>query len=148
MEESRMVINENDLWSHATSAEKDIARLSRMAELEYIKELFEKYLPVGTDTKEIDDYLTMCEQELENGNELTNEDFPERGEIIDPETGKPVVIKYYSASRLKQRAALPLRRDIGSSNQSEHYKITNGQDLEHTEAPGSDSSVQDEHPES
>lgn len=146
--DNQQIVNANDIWSHAISAEATLQKKSRMAELVYIRELFERHLPVGTDTSEIDAYLDMCEQELIEGNELKNEDFPPPPDYIDPETGHAAVIKYNSASLLKQHATSDGGCNIGSSNQSKHNQITDGQDMEHSQALGGNTPVQDESKES
>lgn len=137
--------NVNDIWSHAISAESILEQKSRIAELEYVKKLFDENLPVGTDTSYINEYFNDLEQKIVKNEPIKNEEFPPERDEPDPESGKPVVYKYYSTSLLKHRAQS--KSNIGSSNQTIKC-IEQQSDLEYPSITRLQSSVQDQHQES
>lgn len=118
MEQSNINTDMNDRWSHAISAEQKINTKSRIAEYEFMKELFDSKLPVGEQRTEIDSYLQRLEQAIVDNEPIENEQFPPERSEPDPETGKPISYKYYSTSLLKQRAIGGGGSDIGSSIES------------------------------
>lgn len=120
----------NDQWSHAISVEKEIKTKTRLAELEYAKSLFYDKLPVGADTKEIDNYFNYIEQAIYTDEPINNEEFPTERTDIDPETGKPITYRYYSSSLLKQRASEQIGNSIGCSTESILSIESNKQDME------------------
>lgn len=120
----------NDRWSHAISAEEKINIKSRIAEYEFVKELFESKLPVGEDKSEIELYLQRLEQAITENEEIKNEEFPPERSEPDPETGKPISYKYYSASVLKQRSTQPRGEIIGNSIEGFDYDQSDKQDLD------------------
>lgn len=131
--ENNSIINtdENDRWSHAISAEEKVNMKSRIAEYEFIKELFDSKLPVGEERIELQSYLQRLEQAIENNEPIRNEEFPPERDDLDPETGKPISYKYYSSSLLKQRAIGRGRSDIGSSIESLDYNQSEQQSLDY-----------------
>jgi hypothetical protein len=127
---TNLTVSENDKWAHAQSAE-DVVRLkSRKAEIEFMRDLFNERLPVGTDLDAIHSYLNNVEQIIEKNGRVKNEEFPPEREVIDPESGKPATYKYYSTSLLKQRAASDRRSSIGGSHKSVPHALTYPQDMD------------------
>jgi len=138
----------NDQWSHAISVEKDIETKTRLAELEYAKSLFYDKLPVGADTKEIDNYFNYIEQAIYTNEPINNEEFPTERTDIDPEKGKPITYRYYSSSLLKQRASETNDNSIGCSTKSILSIESDKQDVERPSSDGGGKYVQSESKES
>lgn len=134
MEHSNINTDVNDRWSHAIPAETKMNMKSRIAEYEFMKELFESKLPVGEDKTEIESYLKQLEQAIIDNAELQNESFPPERDDLDPETGKPISYKYYSTSLLKQRAIGGGGSNIGSSIKGVDLIQSDKQDLDYPAA--------------
>jgi hypothetical protein len=96
--------NPNELWTHAQSAEKSVQKKARLAELEYMRDLFGDRLPVGDELSEINSYFDHLEQVIENNGSIQDEQFESEQPIIDPETNTEASYRYYSAPLSHQRA--------------------------------------------
>lgn len=152
MEHSNINTDVNDRWSHAISAETKLNLKSRLAEYEFIKDLFESKLPVGDDKTKIESYLKQLEQAIADNKDIDNEEFPPERNDIDPETGKPISYKYYSTSLLKQRAIGGGGSIIGSSIEGVDHLQSHKQSVDyppaldrHQEHVQSESSSTDNH---
>jgi hypothetical protein len=90
----------NAKWAHAISAEPSIKKKEAIAQLEYMKELFTEYLPLGEKTENISNYFNELEKII-----YTKDDGIQYEEFDDSE---PVPedrrYRYNSASVFKKRS--------------------------------------------
>lgn len=104
MEYSNINIDTNKKWAHAKSAVSEVEKKHRLAELAYMRELFNDRLPLGEELTEIQSYFDAVEQVIADNGDINHEEFEPERHVIDPETGGSIPYRYYSATLSKQRA--------------------------------------------
>lgn len=151
--ETRKTMSTNDdRWSHALSLELIKERTEKRAELEFMKELFDKHLPVGENREDIDAVFSRLEKAMFTKDEILNDEFDD-GPALD--AGLQPDYRYYTSSLFKQHASSdrniripqimgdhtnprqPDKAVSGSSKKPEPVSYVS----EHSE--GSDSDIQD-----
>jgi hypothetical protein len=96
----------NAKWSHALPLEETRLWDDKKAELEFMKDLFFERLPIGKDTKQIEEHFNRLEEAIANKENINHDEFPDYdtvdldGAVQDP----PKDYHYFSAAVLKQQA--------------------------------------------
>ena len=85
------------MWDHALSIEDKRNTDDRLAELAFMKDLFETKLPIGDNKKHVIEYFSRLEELIDTEQQLINECF-ERDESDRD-------YHYFSAAVLKERAS-------------------------------------------
>lgn len=148
MEHTNINIETNKQWEHARSAEALVQKKARLAELEYIRGLFNDRLPVGEELTNIQSYFDHLEQVIQSNGTIQNEQFPPEQPLIDPENGTDVPYRYYSPA-IHQQRALEGGGDSGKcSDQSRLRLLSDEQDVDHTTSPRGCDDVQGQSQES
>jgi len=149
MEYTNINIDTNKQWQHARSAQNEVEKRQKLAELGYMRELFSDRLPVGEELNEVQSYFDHLEQIIEKNEPVNNEQFSPEKTIIDPETNGNIPYRYYSAS-LSHKRAIEFPGDTGtdSSYQSITDDQSSEQDVGSPTSPGRGDHVQTESPES
>lgn len=129
MEYSNINIDTNKKWDHARSALTDIEKKQRLAELDYMRELFNERLPVGEELMEIQSYFNDIQQIIEKDRPVKNEQFSPEREIIDPETNGQIPYRYYSSSLSHKRAIASGGSNDKCSDQSNSESEPSEQDM-------------------
>lgn len=143
MEYTNINVETNKQWEHARSAEQLVQKKARLAELQYIRDLFNDRLPVGEELTEIQSYFDHLEQVINSHGQLENERFPPEANITDPESGGRIPYRYYSPA-LSQQRAIEGGGDAGdSTDQSDHRLITDASDVASAGSSGRCDDVQD-----
>lgn len=114
MEQKQLAINEDDRWAHAESLESKRLADDRRAELEFMKTLFNDYLPVGENREHIDQYFSRLEDVIftKDGNvqeAVKNERWPTTTIPSDTDglEDRQPEYRYFSASLFKEHAGVP-----------------------------------------
>ena len=108
------------MWDHALSIEEKRNTDDRLAELAFMKDLFETKLPIGDNKKHVIEYFSRLEELIDTEQQLINECF----ERDEPDRD----YHYFSAALLKERASRSLDNP-------------DGQDVE---IPGTDNKLDDQ----
>jgi hypothetical protein len=104
--------NPNDIWAHAESKEAEMKQVARLAELEFMRQLFDERLPVGENKEKIHEYFNEVEQVIFTKGEVKNEQFPD--EPVGDGTQK-------IATNIKRQ--IFLSSSLADFNLSPHHKI-------------------------
>lgn len=133
IEYSNINIETNKQWQHARSARNIVDKKQRLAELQYMRDLFNEKLPVGEELTEIQSYFDNIEQIIERNETVEDEQFSPERTIIDPETKGTVPYRYYSSNLSYKRAIEPGDRcRLDNSTQTDRVDITSPQEMEDT----------------
>ena len=103
---SEIVEDPNAKWSHALPLEETRLWDDKKAELEFMKDLFFERLPIGKDTKQIEQTFNRLQEAIDNKENINADEFPDYdtvdldGAVQDP----PKDFHYFSAAVLKQQA--------------------------------------------
>jgi len=144
MEHTNINIDTNAKWAHAQSAVEKISRKARLAELDYMRQLFNDRLPVGEELTDIQSYFDHLEQVILSDKAVNNEQFEPELQLIDPETGDEIPYRYNSADVHYQRALEGGGKSEHGSDQSHLQKITCEPDMDHSSPSGGCDDVQDQ----
>jgi len=148
MEHSNINIDTNKQWEHARSAVADLEKKRRLAELAYIRELFNEKLPIGEELTEVQSYFDTVEQVINANGDVNNEQFEPEREIVDPETGGKIPYRYYSASLSQQRALEVGQQHLDGTHQGITEHKSSEQDMGHPSPSRRCNDVQDQSTES
>jgi hypothetical protein len=105
----------------------DLRRENLLAELKFMKDLFDKHLPVGSNREDINKYFSCLEELIftKDPDDIQREEFPPD----DPATSGSREYRYYSADQFKKLAGgyqqFPSRQDLGhAENKQEELPPT------------------------
>lgn len=110
-----MDTSENDKWANAKSLEVFRMKQDKMAELSYMRELFNCYLPTGPNLSAINCRFDELQQAIDNGIE------PGRDNFEDFESNTSSSYKYFSASLFKEHASRHIEKPCGQDLENRQY---------------------------
>jgi hypothetical protein len=111
-------VEQQDPWAHAGSIENERMLDDKIAELRFMRDLFDNVLPVGKEREHYTKYFNDLETLIYTKDDIKHEEF-----IDEPNPdGSKRDYKYLSSSLLKERSKLPaVQPDARSMDDSDCY---------------------------